>query len=84
MARAGLLVVSRHALAPGEFGADVVERQAGVGEQDDQVEHQVRRLGDDRGVVARHRGDHGLDRFLAELLRDLGRGPRRTGWRCRR
>src|SRR3569623_898162 len=63
-------VVPRNAFAPREFGADVVEREGGVGEQNEQVIEKVGGLGDELGVVARCRGDHRLDRFLAELLRD--------------
>ena len=59
-------------VAPREFGADVVERQPGIGEQDEQVIDEVGRLAGQRARVVAHRGDHGLDRFLADLLRDLG------------
>src|SRR3569832_2541697 len=40
------------------------------------MEDQVGRLRHDRGVVAAGRGEHRLDRLLAELLRDLGATPR--------
>src|SRR3546814_5414116 len=40
-----------------------------------QVENEIGGLGHDRRWIVADRGDDGLDRFLAQLLRDLGAAP---------
>ena len=58
-------------MAPGEFGGDHVPRDAAFGEQDREVEDQVARFADQRRVILADSGDHRLDGFFAELLRDF-------------
>src|SRR3546814_19307346 len=64
-------LVARGAVAARQFGGDVVPRQATLGKQDGEVEDEVGGLAGQRGIVLGERRDDGLDRFLAELLRDL-------------
>ncbi|KAI1693809.1 hypothetical protein DdX_20452 [Ditylenchus destructor] len=44
-------------------------------EQDEEMEDQIGRLAGQPVAIVLHRRDRGLDRFLAQLLRDLGAAP---------
>src|SRR3546814_16399187 len=70
-----LFLEPRQPLAPRQLGPHIIERQPGVGEQDEQVENEIGGLGHDRSWIVADRGDDGLGRFLAHLLLDLGAAP---------
>src|SRR3546814_8851291 len=57
-----LFLEPRQPLAPRQLGPHIIERQPGVGEQDEQVENEIGGLGHDRRWIVADRGDDGLDR----------------------
>ena len=63
---------SADALAGGQDGVDVIRLDAGIGPQHHQVVQQIGGLIRQLPFIATHRLDHRFDRFLTQLLGDLG------------
>src|SRR5579872_1352758 len=73
---AGLLVQARAALAGLQARGDLIQADAGGGEQDEPMVDDVGALGGQRLGVALHGGERRFDRLLAELLRRQRRAAR--------